>query len=260
MANTTAAKVGAAVGAASAAKGETPEKSQKKSRLKPLLLVLLIAILATFLLSLAYPRLHASLLYLPVDTAINRYDDTQQVNNAQLTGLQQRAQESIAIHPHYRYHDGLSVLFYLQAIDQQRPLFERQQAFEASIEAAEASLDKAPAQPRTWLRIAQARSWLRYSPEQVIDALAMSIYTGRVEPSLLMTRLDMGFTYLPRMDGEATALLRDQLVLAWQMMPRDITRGIKSGSLDWVPVESLLSDSHPDLLQQIQEATRGPAK
>jgi len=244
-----------AVGAASAAKG-----GEKKSRLKPLPLILLIAAASAFLLTLAYPRLHTSLLYLPVDTATNRYNETGQVNNQQLEGLQQRAKESIDIHPHYRYYDGLSLLYYLQAIDQQRPLFERQQAFEQSIEAAESSLDRAPAQPRTWLRIAQARSWLRYAPDQVIDALAMSIYTGRVEPSLLMTRLQMGFTYLPRMDSEASALLRDQFVLAWQMQPREITRQLKAGSIKQVAIETLLSDHDPALLQHILEATHGPAK
>ena len=75
-----------------------------------------------------------------------------------------------------------------------------------------------------------------------------------------MTRLQMGFTDQPRMDSEASALLRDQLVLAWQMQPREITRQLKAGSIKSAAIETLLADHDPALLQQIQEATHGPAK
>ena len=244
-------------GAASAAV-EKPAK--KPSRLKPLPQVLLIAAASAFLLYLAYPRLHASLLYLPVDTAINRYYDTLEIPSGQLEGLQARAQEAIGIYPNHRYWDGLSQLYFLQGSDTSGPLFGRRKAFENTIEAAESSLALAPGQPRTWLRIAQARSWLRYPPEEVIDALKMAIYTGRVEPSLLMTRLRLGLAYLPRMDAETTAMLRDQLLLAWRMQPREVTRAVKQRSLRWVSIEQLLSETDAAVLSQIEESAGGAVR
>ena len=248
---------GAIVGATSVAINAVQTRS---SRLKSLLHVLVIAAASAFLIYLAYPRLHASLLYLPVDTAINRFYDTQEIPSGQLEGLQARAQDAIDIHPHHRYWDGLSLLYFLQGSDTSGPLFERRQAHENTIEAAEASLALAPGQPRTWLRIAQARSWLRYPPEQVIDALQMAIYTGRVEPSLLMTRLRLGLAYLPRMDAEATAMLRDQLLLAWRLQPRDVTRAVKQRSLRWASIEQLLAESDRAVLAEIEESAGGAVR
>ena len=118
------------------------------------------------------------------------------------------------------------------------------EAFENAIVAAEASLQLAPAQPRTWLRIAQARSWLRYPPEQVIDALKMAIFSGRVEPSMLLTRLALGLAYLPRMDGEGQAMMRDQVLLAWQLQPRELARALKAGELRLAGFVTLLAGAH----------------
>jgi hypothetical protein len=221
--------------------------------------VFVLAVCA-FLIHLAWPRLHASLLYLPVDTAIKNYYASGEANPAQLGGLRQRAREAIAVHPHHRYYDGLSLLHYLTAADAGNRLYERRAAFEASIAAAEDSLERAPAQPRVWLRIAQARAWLRYSPEEVIAALKMAIYTGRVEPSMYLTRLALGLAYLPRMDGEGRSLMRDQVLLAWSMQRRDVARAVKSGELRMQPIESLLSGAHQTVLDEIREASGEPAR
>lgn len=224
------------------------------SRINSLLQIFLILAASVFLLWLAYPRLHASLLYLPVDTAISNYYDTRETPSGQLEGLRQRAQDSIAIYPHHRYWEGLSLLYHLQAADKQNPLHQRREAFEQSIIAAEASLARAPSQPRTWLRIAQARAWLRYPPEEVIEAFKMAIYTGRVEPSMFMTRLLLGLAYLPRMDAEGAAMMRDQVLLAWQLQPRDVTRALKDRTLRFAGLEQLLSEAHSGVLAEIKDS------
>lgn len=232
-------------------------RGRKRSRLTPLLQIILVAAASVFLAWLAYPRLHASLVYLPVDTAIKNYYDMREVPSAQLEGLQQRARNAIDIHPHYRYWEGLSLLYYLQAADSDNPLYQRREAFEHSITAAETSLGRAPAQPRTWLRIAQARSWLRYPPEQVIAAYEMAVLTGRVEPSMFVTRLSLGLAYLPRMDSGGRAMVRDQLLLAWGMRKGDVIRALKSGELRFYDIEPLLEGAHDTTLYEIREAAGG---
>ena len=219
------------------------------SRLTSLLLVLVVS---CGLLYLAYPRLHASLLYLPVDTAINNYYKTRETPAGQLEGLQQRAQDSIEIYPHHRYREGLSLLYFLQAADMDKPLYVRRQAFEHSIAAAEASLDRAPAQPRAWLRVAQARAWLRYPPDEVIAAFKMAVYTGRVEPSMFMARLVLGLSYLPRMDAEGVAMMRDQVLLAWQFQRRQVIRAIRNKEIRMAPLEQLLAGAHDGILEEIR--------
>ena len=224
---------------------------------RSLLAVVTTAAVALFTLYLSWPRLQASLLYLPVDTAISNYWDRRETPSDQLTGLQQRAQESIAIYPHYRYWDGLSFLYYLEAADTNNTLFERREAFENSIDAANISLGRAPSQPRAWFRIARARSWLQYPPEQVIAALKMAVYTGRVDPSLFMARLTLGIAYLPKMDQEGVDLMRDQAVLAWQLQRGSVIRAIKKGTLDFARIESLLSNSHRDVLTEMEASLGG---
>lgn len=243
-----------------AALAATAETTGKRSRLKPLLQVVVIAAVSVFLLYLSYPRLQASLTYLPVDTAIKNYYETREIQPGQLQGLSERAQKAIEAYPHHRYWEGLSLLFYLQAADSDNPLYERRQAFEQSIAAAETSLSRAPAQPRTWLRIAQARSWLRYPPDQVIDAFKMAIYTGRVEPSMFMTRLRLGLAYLARMDSEGQAMMRDQVLLAWSMQPRDLARALKDGTVRMAGIEQLLSGANDTTLEEIREAAGGSVR
>ena len=144
------------------------------------------------------------------------------------------------------------MLYFLQAADDSNLLHERRQAFENSITAAESSLARGPAQPRTWLRIAQARSWLRYPPDEVIAALKMAIFTGRVEPSMFMTRLRLGLSYLSRMDSEGTSMMRDQVLLAWQFQRGQLLRALKDGTLEMHPIEQLLSGVHNDVLAEIK--------
>lgn len=227
------------------------ESAAKGAAIRSRLASLLLFVVAGFLVYLSWPRLHASLLYLPVDTAINAYYATRETPSEQLKGLQQRARDSIAIYPHHRYHEGLSLLYFLEAADSDNLLHRRREAFENTITAAGESLHRAPAQPRTWLRIAQARAWLRYPPEQVIEALKMAIYTGRVEPSMFMTRLTLGLSYLPRMDGEGRAMMRDQVLLAWQLRRSEMQRALRENTIKFAAVEQLLTGAHDGTLDEI---------
>ena len=110
-----------------------------------LLLILLATVAACILLSLSWPRLRASVHYLPVDTAISNYWKTREVNHAQLDGLVNRAAESITIHDHYRYWEGQSELLILRGQDMNRSFWERREALEKSIATCCASyLPRAP--------------------------------------------------------------------------------------------------------------------
>ncbi len=230
------------------------------SRAKLISGILLVAAAALFTLSLSWPRLQASLLYLPVDTAISHYWDSRETPSQQLQGLQQRAEKSIAIYPHYRYWDGLSLLYFLQGGDSSKPLNERRQAFERAIDAATVSLGRAPSQPRAWFRIASARAWLKYPPQEVIAALKMAVYTGRVDPSLFMARLTLGLSYLPMMDQEGIGLMRDQALLAWQLQPRQVTAALKNNTLLITRMEYLLAGAHSNVLTEMEASLGGDTR
>ncbi len=220
-------------------------------------LVLIIAVAAVILLSLSWPRLQASLRYLPVDTALSKYWRSREVNQPQLDGLIERAQQAIALYDHYRYWDGLSELQILSGQDAARPYWQRRQALDQSLSAALQVVQRAPAQPRTWLRIARTRAFLGYPQDQVIAAWQMSILTGRVEPTLMLDRLALGFTYFNTLDDEAVALLRDQAVLTWAVKHQAVLQELKNGSLDFNLMRQVLSVQNQDIIAQM-EAELGP--
>jgi hypothetical protein len=214
--------------------------------------VSLILLAAAGLLLLSWPRLQASLRYLPVDSAIARYWDGATLPAGQLQALGERAREAIRIHGHYRYWDGLSLLYYLQGMDTGVPVTERRAALEASIQAALEALRRAPIQPTTWLRVAAARASLQRPAEAVRKALELSIYTGRVEPPMLTVRLEIGYAYLRSMDQEARRLLRDQTLLTWRLQEGAFIESLRSGAIRFSDVERVLVGSHNEVLAEME--------
>jgi len=215
-------------------------------------LILIAAITASLLLVLSWPRLKASLHYLPVDTAISKYRESREIDTGQLGGLIERAGESIAIHDHYRYWDGLSELHVLDSQNPARSFWERRRALEESISAAEKAVRRAPTKPRTWLRIASAKEYLAYPSGQVIPALKMSILTGRVEPTLMLTRLELGLRYLHMMDAEGIHLVRDQAVLTWTTQKRPMLKRIESGHLGLALLREVMGGSNQAIISDIE--------
>ena len=215
-------------------------------------LVLVTAVTACLLLALSWPRLHASLRYLPVDTAISNYWKSREFDNAQLGGLIERAQQAITIHDHYRYFEGLSELQIINGQDMSQTMWQRRKALEASINAAEQALMRSPAKPRTWLRIARAREFLGYTSETIIPPLKMSILTGRYEPTLMTSRLELGFRYLAALDAEGIRLLRDQAVLTWRTEQKTMLKRIKSGAINLDLLSEVLSDGNQAMVLEIE--------
>lgn len=215
-------------------------------------LALLSLLTAVALLALAWPRLKAAYHYLPVDTAIGNYFATREIPSAQLDGLIDRAHESIGMHDHYRYWEGLSLLHNLRALDEATPYWEKRPELRRALSAIEEVVRRAPATPRVWLRMARIQSWLRAPEPYILAPLKMSILTGRVEPSLLIARLEVGYRYLHKLDAETAALLRDQTVLAWRVMPRGLRSALDEGRVDFERVKSLLAEGRSDILAEME--------
>ena len=215
-------------------------------------LVLLVAATACLLLALSWPRLSASVRYLPVDTAMSSYWDGTEFDYTQLDGLINTAEQAIAIHDHYRYWDGLSELYIIAGGDLQRSFWQRREALKKSISTAGEVVQRAPAKPRSWLRIARAMEFLAYPPEEIISALKMSILTGRVEPTLMLIRLELGLRQLSELDREALSLLRDQAVLTWTVQQRPMLKRIRDGSISSALLRKLLVDHQPGVLAEME--------
>jgi hypothetical protein len=215
-------------------------------------LIVAVGLAASVLLLLSWPRLQASFSYLPVDTAMSNYWKEREIDYQQLDALIERAAESIELHDHYRYRDGLSELQVLNSQDVDKPFWQHRQSLEQAILEAQEVLTRAPAKPRTWLRIAQIKAYLLHSQDEVISALMMSILTGRVEPTLMLTRLELGLGYLPYLDADAVFLLRDQVLLTWAVEERPMKKRIKDGGLDITRLRTLLTGYNQELLAEME--------
>jgi hypothetical protein len=216
------------------------------------IIVTLAAILASGLLLLAWPRMQASYRFLPVDLAISRYYQDREIPAHRLLTLTGFARQAIEYHDHYRYHDGLSFLHYLRGLDIYTPALERRGEYRlAEIEAVE-TVTRAPAQPEAWLRIATVRMVLRDEPEEVIEPWKMSIFSGRTHSTLLVPRVDVGLAYLGLLDTESRAMLRDQLLLAWELMPGELILALGRSDPGLEKTRLLLGGGEPAMLLEME--------
>ena len=213
----------------------------------------LAAICAALVLALALPRFLAAVRYLPVDHAIRDYHASGEIPTDRLLPLIDFADEAIGIHDHYRFHDGLSVLHYLRALDLKTPAGERRSAYRQAEAEAVRTVTRAPAQPEAWLRIAMARGVLHDEPEQVIAAWKMSIFTGRTHSTLLVPRVQTGLAQFEFMDEEARSMLRDQLLLAWELKPAELLRILRWADRQLARTRELVGVTAPDMLAEMEE-------
>ena len=80
----------------------------------------------------------------------------------------------------------------------------------------------------------------------------MSVLTGRVEPTLMLARLELAFRYFNDMDNDADLLLRDQAVLTWAVRKRQVLIRIKDGSLNFDLLREVLLEHHQDIIAEME--------
>jgi hypothetical protein len=219
------------------------------SRLAMLLLTALVSVL---LVSLAWPRLMASIRFLPVDRALDTYYSDNEIPTDRLLVLTGFATEAINIHDHYRFRDGLSQLHYLRGMDIHTPAMERRDAYRTSESEAMESLRQAPAQSALWLRLATIRWVLRDEPETIVEPWKMSIFTGRSHSSLYAYRVELGLAFLGYLDQEGRAMLRDQLRLAWKIRPGTLVQVLARRDPQLLLTRDLVGNGDPGLVTEME--------
>lgn len=216
------------------------------------LTMVLTVVLATAVLLLSLPRLRASYRYLPVEIALQAYFSTREIPSARLDVLIRFAHQAVAWHDHYRYHDGLSLLYLLRAVDVHTPALQRRDAYQAAADEAMAALQRAPAQPAVWLRLANIRWTLHDEPETILTPWRMSILTGRTDSSLLAQRVELGLAHEEYLDAEAVAMLRDQLLLAWRLQPGSVIRVLALRDRGLSVTRALVQNTDPLALAEME--------
>jgi len=83
-------------------------------------------------------------------------------------------------------------------------------------------LKLSPVDPYGWFRLAAVDSLLKSPQQQIINALRLSFYAGRVEPELVLPRLAFSYIYYPEFNEEMQALWKKQLPVAWAFQPQQL--------------------------------------
>lgn len=215
-------------------------------------IVALTGLVAIATLTLSWPRLLASYRYLPVDIAIERYFTTREIPSDRLDVLIKFANQAIAHQDNYQYHNGLSMLQLLRALDLSTPAMERLNAYRAAEEEALASIKKAPAQPAVWLRIANIRWILHDEPADILAPWKMSIFTGRTDYTLIAQRIEIGLAHREFMDEEAVSMFRDQLLLGWRMQPGTVIQVLAGRDHTLTITKALIQNTDPVALEEME--------
>ncbi|HKX56282.1 MAG TPA: hypothetical protein VJN01_09275 [Xanthomonadales bacterium] len=216
-----------------------------------------LALLVFLVVLMAWPRWLAYLQFLPVQQVrIQLFASGSKAHD--LDGLIARSHRAIAAHDTYSFHSTLSLLHYLRGIDPGTSLNERRLSLDQSMLSARASLQGAPLQPDQWLLMSQAGSQVFFPARELAAYFRMAIWSGRVEPTHLINRLQIGFALQAQLDEEGLGLLRDQVLLAWNLRQREFVTAIRNGQLNRQRIAALLALTHPDVLREMEDVL-GPA-
>ena len=211
-----------------------------------IILLTLLTTLAAITLYLSAPRFLSALSFLPVEASLKHHWIDHPIKPDQFPSLIDTAKKSIKKLNEARYWQGLGWLYYLQATTQNTSTPEAQQSLSHAQNAFETFLKKSPSSPAEWLRLSWTHSLQKHEPEQIVETLKMSLYTGRAERYLMPNRLELALRYADNFNKEDHSLIADQIKLTWRFHKRDMLMHMKSGTYNINTINKLLSNN-PEL-------------
>jgi hypothetical protein len=105
-----------------------------------------------------------------------------------------------------------------------QPLAKKQELLKQAQTAIIQGLKLSPVDPFGWFRLAAVDSLLKLPRQQIINALRLSFYAGRVEPELLITRLSFSYDYYNEFNDEMQMLWQKQVLVAWTFQATQLTK------------------------------------
>lgn len=196
------------------------------------------AVVCCGLLMLAVPRFVASLYALYPDAAFK------QTQKNLPSGVYEKSidhlNHALSWYENADYQQA-KAFFYLAQLNAfpLQPLTKRQEALEQAHASIVQGLKLSPVDPYAWFRLAAVDKMLKRPSKDIIDALRLSFYAGRVEPELLMPRLSFSYDYYNELNEEMQRLWQKQIPVAWKFQSRQLIQFVAL---------------HPGAKHQVEEA------
>ena len=80
----------------------------------------------------------------------------------------------------------------------------------------------------------------------------MSIFTGRTHSTLLAPRVGIGLSQLQYMNPESRAMLRDQLLLAWETKPAELLSTLRLHDPGLRKTRDLVGNTDPAAVAEME--------
>lgn len=171
---------------------------------------------ALIVLTLAVPRLIASLWELRPAAYLDSSSASSALTTQQLLVIKPELVQALNIFETAHNYENLGLVNQRLAQLSDAAEERRSALLLESEQAIRSSLALSCANPYAWLNLALLDRQLGKEPEVIIDALSMSLLTGRAETRLYLERLQLAFEYYPAVAGDIAPLLAQQLRLAWK--------------------------------------------
>lgn len=195
------------------------------------------------LLMLAVPRFIASLYALYPEAAFKQAETKLPVEVYQKSIDHLTQALSWYEDPEYRQTQAF---FYLELFNASpQPLAKKQELLRQAQASITQGLKLSPIDPYAWFRLATVDKALKMPAPQIINALQLSFYAGRVEPGLLMPRLSFGYNYYHQFNEEMRRLWLKQIPVAWAFQAEQLVKFVALHLETKALVEEALANS-PD--------------
>lgn len=121
-----------------------------------------------------------------------------------------------------RLDAGLAELVLAEQLPRGDP--EAAQVLDQAIASLRAGLEREPANPYAWSRLAYAEALKNGWTPLAVSSLRLALITAPYEPPLLWSRLRMAFLAWPKMTSDDRDLVFPQIRYAWQANPQALAR------------------------------------
>jgi hypothetical protein len=179
---------------------------------------------ALAVLALAAPRLTASLWELRPAAYLDSLSAKVALTGQQLNVIKPELQQALAVIETAHGFESLAMVNLRLARLADMPQERRTVLLEEAKRAIRSGLAYGCGNPYAWLNLALIEKQLGKEPKAVIDAVAMSILTGRADAGLYLDRLDLALNFYSAADDEAKSLIAQQLRLAWKHRRKEILK------------------------------------
>lgn len=177
-----------------------------------------------FVLVLALPRLTASLWEIRPDAYLDSLTTNKRISEMELQEIKPELQQAISYKETAHAYENLgNVNLQLAKTLNQEP-GRRLELLHQAKTALQASLAHACANPYAWQSLAHLEAQIGGKPKDVVDALEMSMLTGRSEAELYLGRINLAFMFYQAADDDARSLIAQQLRLAWKVKRNEVIK------------------------------------